>query len=86
MTHRTESNPPTPIECATNDVVQAIRNNALHFHREYAVLPEQHIDERAFLKILALYLHDRTLQDWCKDLGIPEALDPANKPYYGGQA
>jgi hypothetical protein len=80
MTQRTESTRPTAIETATKDTLESIRYNALHFHKEYEVQKHQQIDQAGFLRILALYFEHKTLKDWCDDLGIPDATDPADKP------
>ena len=86
MTNRTEGNPPTAVERATQDVIESINSNARHFHHEHAVQIHQHIDEASFRRILALYFHNKSLADWCHDLGIPDATDPSDKPNYGGEA
>jgi hypothetical protein len=86
MTHRTETNPPTRIERATADTVASIRHNARHFYDEYNVATQHHTTPNEFLRILALYLHDKTLAEWCRDLGIPDATNPADKPSHGGEA
>jgi hypothetical protein len=85
MTKRTEANPPTPVELATADVVETIAHNAHHFHQEHAVQPRQHIDEKAFRRIIALYFFHKSLADWCHDLGIPDATDPTDRQEHGGE-
>ena len=80
MTHRTEGSKQTPIEQATMDTVLSIGQNAVHFYREYQVERQNNMTRGQFLRILALYLHDKSLTDWCLDLGIPDAADPSDKP------
>jgi hypothetical protein len=78
MTHRTDTNPPTAIERATTDTLESIKHNARHFHREHNLANPttgSPCTPEAFLRILALYLHDKSLADWCHDLGIPDATD-----------
>jgi hypothetical protein len=82
MTHRTDANPPTAIEKATTDTVESIRHNAHHFHHEHNLAnPAKGFacTEEAFLRILALYLHDKSLADWANDLGIPDPSDPSER-------
>jgi hypothetical protein len=79
MTHRTEANPPTPVERATQDVLESIIPNARHFHREHALAELQQIDEPGFRRILALYFFNKSLGDWCHDLGIPDATHPPER-------
>jgi hypothetical protein len=89
MTHRTEAPTPSPIERATADVLESIRHNAIHFHRERGLAnPAKGFSftEADFLRVLALYFHDKTLAEWCRDLGIPDATDPDDKPSHGGEA
>jgi hypothetical protein len=86
MTHRTEANPPTPIERAIADILESIGRNAAHFQREHNVAKLQGIPEPEFRRILALYFHDKSLAEWCRDLGIPDATDPEDKPSHGGEA
>ena len=85
MTHRTDTNPPTRIETATAATLNAMCDAAALNYREHG-LEIQRIDEPGFRRILALYFHHKTLADWCRDLGIPDATDPADKPTHGGEA
>ena len=71
MTTRTEANPPTPIERATIDVVRSIDAHARLAYKEENVLSQRGTTEQEFRRILALYFHDKSLADWCHDLGIP---------------
>ena len=85
MTHRTEANEPLPVELATSDVLESIGHNARTFHRQHKVLEAQRIDEEGFKRILALYLYNKSLAEWCRDLHIPDATDPLDKPSHGGE-
>jgi hypothetical protein len=78
VTKRTEANLPTPIEIATRNVLESIRHNAQHFYRENEVRRHHETTEIEFLRILALYFHDKSIADWCNDLDIPDATDPAD--------
>jgi hypothetical protein len=80
MTHRTESSPPTPIEQATATLLQELSANISQAMLRFDIHRTQHIDEKSFRRILALCFHDKSLADWCRDLGIPDATDPADKP------
>jgi hypothetical protein len=89
MTHRTEAPKPTPIEQATQDVLAHIRVNAAQAHQARNLNnPAKGFSftQGEFLRILALYFHDKSLADWCRDLGIPDASDPRDKPSHGGEA
>jgi hypothetical protein len=76
VTHRTEANPPSPIEIATRDVLESIKNTATLYYSEHGVGAKQGATLPQFLRIVALYFHDKSLADWCHDLGIPDATDP----------
>jgi len=76
MTHRTEANPPTPIEQATFDVLQSLSVAIIQAHKARNVESLQRMTEPQFRRILALYFHDKSIADWCRDLGIPDATDP----------
>jgi len=84
MTQRTEGNPPTPIETATEKVLNALSATITKEHKAHGLEHNQRTSEKDFRRILALYFHDKTLQDWCRDLGIQDATDPAHKPSHGG--
>lgn len=73
MTHRTELNPPTPIELATEIVVRNIEATATTAHANGEV--GKHFTLAQFKRILALYFADKSVADWCRDLGIPDASD-----------
>jgi hypothetical protein len=89
MTHRTEANPPTPIELATSDVVRLMEASV------HTAFLSYHLDkpnkgftytEPEFRRMLALYFHGKSIAEWCRDLHIPDATDPTDKPDHGGES
>jgi hypothetical protein len=79
VTARTEANPPTPVELAAAAVTESMNAAATAHYAQHQVGLLQHIPEQAFRRILALYFHDKSLADWCRDLHIPDATDPHDK-------
>lgn len=79
MTARAELVPPTPCEEACEELVSRIRHFAIEAHREHRVAEEQQISRESFLRIVALYFENKSLADWCRDLGILDATDPSEK-------
>ncbi len=87
MTHRTEANQPTPIEQATEDILRMLSAAISRCHEVKRVAQRQGVSEPQFRRLLALYFHDKTIADWCRDFGIEDATDPSDKPSHepGGQ-
>lgn len=75
MTTRTDTNPATAIEIATENVVHSIRHAATLYYAENQVARHHATTEPQFLRVLALYFADKSIADWCRDLGIPDATE-----------
>ena len=78
MTHRTELNPQTPIENATNRVIKELNDTITSAYIAFHINSQHQTSETEYRRILALYFHDKSLMDWCHDLGIQDATDPAD--------
>jgi hypothetical protein len=78
VTHRTEANPPTRIEKATMDTVTKLSQDISVSYHTNRVQEQHGTTEPEFRRILALYFHDKSIADWCRDLGIQDATDPAD--------
>ncbi len=80
MTHRTEVHQPTPIEIATKATLDQLRPNAEKAYELCGVARQHGTTLSEFKRIFVLYLHDKSLADWCHDLGIEDATHPNDKP------
>jgi hypothetical protein len=49
----------------------------VHFRGE-RVSGQHGTTEREFRRILALYFHDKSISDWCANLGIPDLSEAAD--------
>ena len=68
-------NEPTAIEKASAAVIASI-NDAISWHFIHFKVSQQ-VDEATFRSIIAGYFERKSLEDWCKDLGIdPEEGAP----------
>ena len=76
MTCRAEQEPLSPVEKATAEVIAAINEAIRVSHIQQAVREKQHIGEKEFRRIIALYFTHLTVHEWCDRLGIPDASDP----------
>ncbi len=85
MTERTDSNSMTPIEKATVRVLQELSKTVSMAYIAFEVGRQHGTTEPEFRRIIALYFHDKTITDWCHDLAIADATDPADKPSHGGE-
>jgi len=80
MTQRTENREATPAEIAAADIVSkisALISDAYHKHR----VRDQLGKEETFRAIMAGYFENKSMRDWCRDLGIdvpPQDEDAAN--------
>jgi hypothetical protein len=76
MTQRTEANPPTPNEKDSATVLVLLGGTISATYKHCNVQSQHGTTEQEFRRILALYFHGKSIRDWCKDLGIPDATDP----------
>lgn len=79
MTSRTEAYQPTPIEQATKRALEMFSEAVSVTYKVYRVQSQHGTTEAEFRRILALYLHDKSLTDWCADLQIEDASDPGER-------
>jgi len=79
MTRRTEANPPAPIERAVLNVIGELDAAIRTHYREEGLQTNSAITEPEFRRIIALHFHDRTLTEWCRIFGIPDATDPEDR-------
>ena len=89
MTILTEGTDITPLERATEAVTTGLSDLITISHIEHKLAAPRNgvaFTEQQFRRLLALYFHDRTVQQWCQILGIPDASDPEDKPDHGGEA
>jgi hypothetical protein len=75
VTHRTDSNQASPIELATQDVLTILSASIRQQYTAHQVDRQHGTTEAEFRRILALYFHDKSLADWCHDLGIQDVGD-----------
>lgn len=86
MTQRTESNPPSKIELATQEVVWAISAAVTVAYQRHKVSEQNNTSEKNFRQVIAGYFYNKTIEDWCRDLGIEVSPgDRHTRPDYGGQ-
>jgi hypothetical protein len=76
MTNRTEAYQPTAIEMATQRTLEMLTQAVTVTYKTQRVEQQQGTTEAEFRRILALYFFDKTIADWCHDLGIQDATDP----------
>jgi hypothetical protein len=79
MTERSEGDHPTTLELATGTIVRGISDLISTAHQRHNLKHAESglsFSELEFRRIILLYLYDKTLADWCRDLGVenPEAL------------
>jgi len=86
VTLRTEHQQATPVEIATQEVLSTVSAAITVMHSQNKLTERQHITEKEFRRILALYFEQKTLADWCHDFEIPDATDPHDKPPHGREA
>jgi hypothetical protein len=79
MTNRTEANPPTTVEIATAEVMDLLSSAITTAHQKHNLNHAARgisFTEAEFRKIIALYLHDKSIGEWASNLGIPNPEKP----------
>jgi hypothetical protein len=83
MTERSEGDHPTTLELATQTIVRGISDLISTAHARHNLKDAASglsFTETEFRRIIVLYLPDKTLSDWCRDLGIDNPEGSSHRP------